>query len=198
MKTDQVISQFLLASSAAPVQQTKGAVHTTINQTARKNTVHSAVLLPIVSVHDRAHLLFCKRSNILNSHPSQICFPGGKVEQQDANIINTALRETEEEIGLSITESQVLGTLPLLSTLTGYQITPVVAKVHQHAKWLGQSAEVQHTFVLPLKQLKAQQNWQTFNFIHKGESVSLEGFMTPHGLLWGATAKIVKQFIQLV
>lgn len=96
MKIDQVISQFMLAPIMA---QTPTTLHT---------LKQSAVLIPIVDVNTRAHLLFCKRSSELPSHPSQICFPGGKVEQQDSNIINTALRETEEEIGLTIAESQVL------------------------------------------------------------------------------------------
>ncbi|TMN35340.1 CoA pyrophosphatase [Pseudoalteromonas sp. S2755] len=185
MKIDQVISQFMLAPIMA---QTPTTLHT---------LKQSAVLIPIVDVNARAHLLFCKRSSKLPSHPSQICFPGGKVEQQDSNIINTALRETEEEIGLAISESQVLGILPFMQTLTGYQITPVVASVQQDATWVNHSDEVQHTFTVPLNQLSAAKNWRTFHFTNNGKPVSLDGFMTPHGLLWGATAKIVKQFTAL-
>ncbi|MEJ6476457.1 CoA pyrophosphatase [Pseudoalteromonas piscicida] len=186
MKTDQVISKFLLAPVTAP---------TTQRLTRLKQ---SAVLLPIVNIQNHAHLLFCKRSSVLPSHPSQICFPGGKVEQQDTSIINTALRETEEEIGLSVAMSEVLGTLPCFQTLSGYQITPVVASVQENAKWEEQSDEVQHTFIIPLRQLNDRENWQTFHFTHQGKPISLEGFMTPHGLLWGATAKIVKQFTELL
>lgn len=186
MNIDKVVAQFLLS----PNIRHQHADIRTLKQ--------SAVLIPIVAIDEQAQLILCKRSPHLASHPSQICFPGGKVEQQDVTLINTALRETAEEIHLATNEAQVLGTLPAMHTLSGYQITPVVANINRTASWSTQSDEVAHTFMVPLAALANSSNWQQLTLRYRGKDISLEGFMTPHGLLWGATAKIIQQLLTTI
>ena len=186
MNIDKVVAQFLLSPN---IRHQQADIHT---------LKQSAVLIPIIAIEEQAQLILCKRSPNLASHPNQICFPGGKVEQQDVSLINTALRETAEEIHLATDEAQVLGTLPIMHTLSGYQITPVVANINRTASWSTQSDEVAHTFMVPLAALANNSNWQQLTLRYRGKVLSLEGFMTPHGLLWGATAKIIQQLLKTI
>jgi 8-oxo-dGTP pyrophosphatase MutT (NUDIX family) len=88
----------------------------------------ASVLIPIV-LRDVPTVLLTQRTDHLNDHPSQISFPGGRTEPGDADAVATALREAEEEIGLDATWIEVLGSLPIYTTSTGFIVTPVVALV---------------------------------------------------------------------
>ncbi|WP_440055689.1 NUDIX hydrolase [Pseudoalteromonas sp. T1lg65] len=185
MKLDHLISQFLLSNVSQP------------RYAATTGKRESAVLLPLVEVDGHAELLFCKRPNYLASHPSQICFPGGKLEPHDLNLAATALRESHEEIGLLKENVNMLGALPSISTLTGFVITPFVAVIKNHHTVVPHSDEVECVFSIPYHSLKDNQRWQYSEFTARGRAIKVEGFMTQYGLLWGATAKIVKSFIKL-
>ncbi|TMP24587.1 CoA pyrophosphatase [Pseudoalteromonas rubra] len=158
----------------------------------------SAVLVPLLEVNGEASMLLCKRSAQLRSHPSQLCFPGGKVELQDASVISTALRESQEEIALDPQQVNPVGVLPLHTTLTGFRITPVLAVLNHNATWETCSEEVEQVFTLPLSLLAQQRAWQPVQTQLRGKPVTFNGLMTEHGLLWGATAKIVQQLLARV
>lgn len=158
----------------------------------------SAVLVPLLEVNGEASVLICKRSAQLRSHPSQLCFPGGKVELQDTSVITTALRESHEEIALDPQQVNPVGVLPLHTTLTGFRITPVLAVLDNNATWETHSAEVEQVFTLPLSLLAQQRAWQPVQTQLRGKAVTFRGLMTEHGLLWGATAKIVQQLLARV
>ena len=99
-----------------------------LRNTARPLTT-AAVLLPLVVHANGMSLLLTRRTAHLHDHAGQISFPGGRVDPQDANVVATALRETEEEIGLSRRHIEVIGALPDYLTGTGFQVAPVVALV---------------------------------------------------------------------
>src|SRR5690606_16853704 len=89
----------------------------------------AAVLFPIVWREEGHTVLLTQRTAHLKDHPGQISFPGGRVEAEDGSPLETALRETEEEIGLARDHVSVLGYLPEYRTGTGFRVTPVVARV---------------------------------------------------------------------
>jgi 8-oxo-dGTP pyrophosphatase MutT (NUDIX family) len=88
----------------------------------------AAVLVPLIVRGDDVQVLLTERTAHLNDHAGQISFPGGRVEEHDANPIATALRETEEEIGLGAGLVDIIGALPEYTTVTGYRVTPVVGR----------------------------------------------------------------------
>ncbi len=90
----------------------------------------AAVLVPLVLGHADPAILLTRRTDHLHHHPGQISFPGGRVEEQDSTAVDTALRETEEEIGLSRRHVELLGALPDYYTGTGFRVTPIVGLVH--------------------------------------------------------------------
>ncbi|CAH9051276.1 putative Nudix hydrolase NudL [Pseudoalteromonas holothuriae] len=188
MTLNEVITRF----NTSAVQQNKP------HMVARQSVKSSAVLIPLVEQDGQATLLFCKRAAYLTHHPSQLCFPGGKAEPQDKNLVMTALRETQEELGILPSNITPLGTLNIHATLTGFNILPVVAKLAPNAHWHTDSEEVEHAFTLPLTQLVDTKNWHIYELILGGKARQLPGFITPHGLLWGATASLVQNFIALI
>ncbi|KZN65495.1 hypothetical protein N473_12345 [Pseudoalteromonas luteoviolacea CPMOR-1] len=179
MKLEHVISRFRLSPLSASRCATQG--------------VESAVLVPLIDIDNGAHILLCKRHAKLRSHPSQICFPGGKVEHGDHSAVDTALRETFEEISLSRSHISALGQLPIHNTLSGFHITPIVARVQKYATWEHQSNEVDSVFTIPLSALMDPIQWQSYPCRYRGKPININGFMTSHGLLWGATASIIKK-----
>ncbi|MDP2636668.1 MULTISPECIES: CoA pyrophosphatase [unclassified Pseudoalteromonas] len=154
----------------------------------------SAVMLPIIDIQDCAHILLCKRPNYLKHHPGEICLPGGKNEKKDLSLRHTALRELYEELNIKPAQIRVAGKLPNYSTLTGFTITPFVGFLDSKTQWAADPSEVAASFLVPIHTLADASNWEPIPFQRFGQQRTLEGFRTPHGLLWGATASIIKNF----
>ncbi|MFN3746143.1 MAG: CoA pyrophosphatase [Hyphomicrobiaceae bacterium] len=151
----------------------------------------AAVLVPIIA---RAELtvLLTERTAHLATHAGQIAFPGGKVEETDPDTVHTALREAEEEIGLSRTLVEPLGFLDGYRTGTGFLVTPVVALVRPDFVLVPDPGEVASTFEVPLAFLMDPAN-------HKRHSRPWRGrerhyYAMPYGerYIWGATAGMLK------
>lgn len=117
---------------------------------ADKNFTDASVLIALVERESGLHLLFTRRTAHLAQHPGQISFPGGQVDATDNNIIETALREAQEEIGLNKERVDVFGTLPDYFTGTGYRVTPVVAAVTSLPVLESNVNEVAEIFEVPL------------------------------------------------
>lgn len=152
----------------------------------------AAVLFPIVMREEGQTVLLTQRTAHLRDHAGQISFPGGRVEADDPSPIHTALRETEEEIGLSRERIDVLGFLPEYRTGTGFRVTPVVALVRPPFELAIDPFEVAEAFEVPLAFLLDPLN-------HKRHSLHYRGalrhfFAMPYGdyFIWGATAGMIR------
>ncbi|MFT4171162.1 MAG: CoA pyrophosphatase [Rhodocyclaceae bacterium] len=158
----------------------------------------AAVLIPIVADGAGLSVLFTRRTDHLYHHPGQISFPGGRVEAADANDISTALRETQEEIGLAPDRIQILGQLPGYGTVTGFRITPIVGLVNAPLTLALDAFEVAEVFQVPLAHLTNPRNYQ----IHRIERAGLvrEFYAVPHAgrFIWGATAGMLAAFCAYV
>lgn len=110
----------------------------------------AAVLMPLVQRPSGLSVLLTERSTELPTHSGQVAFPGGKVDPDDADAIHAALRETEEEVGLTPNFIDVLGALPVYETGSQFIITPVVALVREGFVLHPNAAEVARTFEVPL------------------------------------------------
>lgn len=154
--------------------------------------VPAAVLFPIV-VRDSGHtVLLTQRTAHLRDHAGQVSFPGGRVEADDASPVHTALRETEEEIGLSRDRVDVLGFLPEYRTGTGFRITPVVGLVHPPFDLAPDPFEVAEIFEVPLAYLLDPANHQRHSLHYRG--ALRHYFAMPYGgyFIWGATAGMIR------
>ncbi|MDT3669275.1 MAG: CoA pyrophosphatase [Aromatoleum sp.] len=151
----------------------------------------AAVLVPVVERTDTLSVLLTRRTDHLHHHPGQISFPGGRVEKADVSPVMTALRETEEEIGLEPDRVELLGELPEYFTGTGFRITPVVGIVHPPFELQLDSFEVAEAFEVPLAHFLDPANHQRHRTEYKGRW--REYYAMPYGdyFVWGATAGIL-------
>jgi 8-oxo-dGTP pyrophosphatase MutT (NUDIX family) len=152
----------------------------------------AAVLFPIVQRGSGETVLLTQRTAHLRDHAGQISFPGGRVEADDPSPLHTALRETEEEIGLAREHVEILGFLPEYHTGTGFRVTPVVALLTPPFELAPDPFEVAEVFEVPLAFLLDPAN-------HKRHSLHYRGalrhfFAMPYGdyFIWGATAGMIR------
>ncbi len=148
----------------------------------------AAVLVPVVARDGDINLLFTQRTEHLTAHAGQISFPGGRVEAQDASRIDTALRETEEEIGLARRHVQVLGTLPDYELGTGFRITPVVGWIVAPFETRPDPYEVADIFEIPLQHFLDAARYQRHEYHFNGRHRHYVAIPHEGRYIWGATA----------
>ena len=137
-------------------------------------------------------MILTKRASHLLHHPGQIALPGGKVDPNDADVDDTALREAHEEIGLSSEKVQILGRLPCHETVTGFQITPVLGHIRDYICPVAQPGEVDEVFSVPLWHVFDLSNYRIERRQWLGEWRYF--YAVPFGpyYIWGATARILR------
>jgi 8-oxo-dGTP pyrophosphatase MutT (NUDIX family) len=148
----------------------------------------ASVLVPVVDHGDELGVLFTRRTAHLHDHAGQISFPGGRAEPSDSNAAETALRETEEEIGLHRRHIFVLGSINDYVTVSGYRVTPIVGLIEPPFELRPDSFEVAEVFEVPLRVLLDPANHQRNTVVHNG--VPRHYYAIPHEAyyIWGATA----------
>ncbi len=159
---------------------------------AREQPVRpAAVLIPVVD-HPQPTVLLTQRSAHLNDHAGQISFPGGKIDAIDASPLDAALREAEEEIGLSREFIDPIGYLDLYATGFGFRILPTVARVKPGFKLRINQAEVDDAFEVPLAFLMDPANHQVHSKEFRGMERSYYAMPFAEHYIWGATAGILR------
>ena len=151
----------------------------------------ASVLFAIVLRESGPSVLLTQRTAHLRNHPGQISFPGGRLEPEDASPADTALREAEEEIGLSAAHVEIVGYLPEYRTITGFRVTPVVAIVTPPFDLRADPREVAEIFEVPLAFLMDATNHQLHSMPIGG--TTRHYFAVPYQgrFIWGATAGII-------
>ena len=154
----------------------------------------AAVLIPVVQRKEGFTLLFTRRTEHLHDHAGQISFPGGRAESGDMSAAHTALRETEEEIGLAAESVEVLGTLHEYVTVTGYRVTPVVGLVTPPFELKLDEFEVAEVFEMPFRFLLDSGNHQRNSVLYEGRERHYYAFPYRQYYIWGATAGMLMNF----
>jgi 8-oxo-dGTP pyrophosphatase MutT (NUDIX family) len=171
------------------------SVRTAIGASVAETPLRPAsVLIPVIEREAGLTVLFTRRTEHLQAHAGQISFPGGGAEPSDASSIETALRETQEEIGLHPRQVEVLGTLEDHPTVTGYLVTPVVGLVSPPFELRLDEFEVAEIFEVPLVFLLDPANHRRDSMIREGRRRDFDA--VPYGphYIWGATAAMLLQF----
>ncbi len=154
----------------------------------------AAVLVPVISRGSDLAVLFTRRTDHLYDHAGQISFPGGRAEPHEENAVQTALRETEEEIGLAAGRVEILGSLSEYVTVTGYRVTPVVGLVRPPLELKPDEFEVAEIFEVPLRFLLDPSNHQRNSVVHLGRQRHYYALPYEQYYIWGATAGMVMNF----
>ena len=164
----------------------------------RAEPVRAAVLIPLVQRPQGLTILLTMRTDHLSSHAGQVSFPGGRSEPFDVSAMDTALRETEEEVGLSRAHIEVLGCLPDYLTGTGYQVTPVVGLVTPPFELRADPSEVAEIFEVPLAFLMDGVNHQRLSVELPGGRRSFYAMPYERFYIWGATAGMLRNLFHLL
>jgi 8-oxo-dGTP pyrophosphatase MutT (NUDIX family) len=173
----------------------------------QREPTHASVLVPLVERAAGLNLLLTRRTDHLTDHAGQISFPGGRAESSDADVIATALRETEEEVGLARSHVEVLGTMPVYTTVTAYEVTPVVGLVRPGFTLALDASEVAEAFEVPLAFLMNPAHHQRHEFEFGGvrrEFLSMPWLgVDEHGrprryFIWGATASMLRNLYRFL
>jgi len=167
---------------------------------------NASVLIALVQREHGLNLLFTRRTAHLSQHAGQISFPGGRAEAQDNDAIETALRETREEIGLASDRVDVIGQLPPYHTITGYRVIPVVGIVADLPPLTPDENEVEEIFEVPLRFLMDGAAHQRRRIIIPGDESrefqrshrSFYAMPYQHYFIWGATAGMLRNLFHFL
>jgi len=157
----------------------------------------ASVLITLVKQSDNQwHIILTKRAKHLKNHAGEICFPGGKFENADLNLQRTALRETQEEIGLANNDLKIIGKLPEQITISQYYVTPYVAVLENEnglniRELVIDKNEVEEVFTVPLDYLIDQKNQKVVKRQIKEISFSYHSIEYNDYVIWGATARML-------
>jgi 8-oxo-dGTP pyrophosphatase MutT (NUDIX family) len=158
----------------------------------------AAVLIPITRSRNGLEVVFTRRSTTMRNHPGQISFPGGKQDHSDTSFQHTALREAEEEIGLSQTDVKIIGALPKHVTVTSFLVHPYVGLIPPDFIPAIQADEVAEVFLAPLEHLLDPSNYLIEGRMWQGHK--RQYFTVPYGpyYIWGATARMMRMFADIM
>lgn len=151
----------------------------------------AAVLVPLVDRPEELTVLLTQRTEHLVHHPGQVSFPGGRVEAHDTGPIETALRETEEEIGLDRRHVEIAGFMDLYQTVTGFVITPVVGFVAPPFTLAPDPFEVAEAFEVPLSHVLNPANHERRSGLFQGRRREYDVVLYKDYNIWGATAAML-------
>ena len=150
----------------------------------------AAVLVALHLAGGRAHVVFTRRREDMRRHPGEISFPGGRAEPDDSDLLATALRETEEEIGLPGSRVEILGALqPTPTIATGYAVYPFVGLIEPGHEWTLSPREVARVLELSLDDLRA--GYARRRLLRRGLPIRTETYVVGDDLIWGATARML-------
>ena len=191
---DQVIGAFDGPGIDPPSLDGRGATYGWVSQDREslpKRITPAAVLVPLVERDDGLTVLLTQRPGHLKSHPGQVSFPGGKTEPHDATAEDTALRETEEEIGLSREKVDLIGRLGQRTTGSGFKVTPVVGLIQPPFETVPDPGEVEAVFEVPLSFVLDPSNQKIETRFIRGIDHQFYVLPFENFYIWGLTARLL-------
>ncbi len=156
-----------------------------------KGLKKAAVLMPLVKRRHGLNIIFTERASHLRHHPGQVSFPGGKYEQSDGSLQHTALRETQEEIGILQNQVSIFGSLPQLPTVSGFVVSPYLGFVSSNHSTLIDPQEVKSVFEVPLEYLLNKDNFHKQHLLANKKRHFTYCIAYQNRMIWGATAQMI-------
>ncbi len=155
----------------------------------------AGVLLPIIGREPGPSVLFTVRAMHLDSHPGEVSFPGGSLEECDCDLVDASIRETYEEVGIARESITLLGLLDYFDTISGYRVLPVVAIIATPVSLVLDQSEVAGSFEVPLAFLLDRSNYELRQVERDGQQHQIYILQWQQHAIWGATASILVDLI---
>ncbi len=157
------------------------------------------MLLPLFQKGGRYQVLFTQRTDRVKHHKGEISFPGGVVDEGDEDVEATASREIFEEIGLPGENMEILGKLDDAVTISSaYLITPIVAEIAYPYPFSINEDEIAELIEIPLEAFLEEDRWTEEIYVNRGKKIPSYRFEYGGRIIWGATARIMKQFLDIL
>lgn len=156
----------------------------------------AAVLLPLYVRNNRDYLLFTERTAHLEHHAGEISFPGGGHDAEDVELSDTALRETEEELGIPRNDIEILGRLDDFYSIHGYHVIPYVGVIPTPDNLRHDPFEIAGTFEAPLDYFRDPSVHRIEDWQHRGRTHPVDFYHFEEHVIWGLTAAILRQFLE--
>lgn len=154
----------------------------------------AAVLLPLFRADEEDWVLLTRRTADLEHHAGEISFPGGGRDPEDPDLLVTALRETEEEMGIRPQDVTVYGRMDDFISIHGYRVTPFVGEFPAPYRYAANPAEIAEVIELPLRQFLEDGVWYQENWTHKGRVHPIDFYDVEGYQVWGLTAAMLRHF----
>jgi 8-oxo-dGTP pyrophosphatase MutT (NUDIX family) len=165
----------------------------------RDDCVVAAVLVPLFIMDGEAHVLLTKRSQEVEHHRGEISFPGGKLDETDANLLSCALRETHEEVGIHPSAVSVVGELDEFHTVaTGFLVAPFVGIIPYPYELRPSRREIDEVLHVPLEVFFDPSRKTTETWTFKGVALEITAYKWNDHTIWGATARIMNHFVDVL
>jgi 8-oxo-dGTP pyrophosphatase MutT (NUDIX family) len=160
--------------------------------------VPAAVLLPLYVKEGACHVLFTKRTEHLHHHRGEISFPGGVRHPEDRDALETALRETREEVGIAPADVEILGALDDFYSIHDYLVTPYVGLLPADPRFRTNAGEIERLIEVPLAHLLRPEIFRAEDWSWRGRTQPVYFYTYGNDEIWGLTAAILKQFLDIV
>jgi 8-oxo-dGTP pyrophosphatase MutT (NUDIX family) len=186
---------------------TSGLLHQRLEEFRRQSTrreiapaglIPAAVLVPLVPGNGETHLLLTRRTDAVETHKGQVAFPGGMVDEDDRDRMATALRETDEELGIGSAAIEPIGYLDDLATPTGFLITPVLGVLSRMPAMSLNPAEVAEAFLVPLSFFENNINRRRVTRGTEFGPRETWQYDFDGRIIWGATATIIRDLMVML
>jgi len=162
------------------------------------NRVPSAVLIPVYEQQGQYHIVFIRRTETVKTHKGQISFPGGTREISDGTLLDTAIRESFEEIGLSPEDVEILGGLDdEVTTTSNYVVTPFIGMIPWPYRFVKNKDEVNEIIRVPIAALMDEGCLKPDTEYLNGKEFESYAYHYKEKVIWGATARILKKFLDV-
>jgi len=165
-----------------------------LHKIPRQGLRPAAVLMPLFVKDGEAWTLFTRRTEHLNHHRGEISFPGGGMHAEDENLTATALRETEEEMGITPGDVEVLGRLDDFYSVHGYHVVPFVGRIPWPYDFRVNQEEIAEVIELPLSMLRDPAIYHEEDWTFQGRVHPVSFYTVGRHVIWGLTAAILRQF----
>jgi len=161
--------------------------------------VTAAVLVPLFADNGRCYVLLTKRSEEVEHHKGEISFPGGKFDESDKDYLSCALRETSEEVGINPSHVRTLGELDDFYTVaTGYLVVPFVGIIPYPYNFKPSSREIADLLKVPLEVFFDSSIRSEYILDYEGQAIEVVSYLWEGHNIWGATARIMKHFTEVI
>ncbi len=165
------------------------------DQTAQR----AAVLVPFFEHEGECHLLFTLRTSNLPTHKGDVSFPGGRYHPDDVSLLHTALRESEEEVGLKQADVQIIGPLDDLRTqASNYVVTPYVGMIPYPYDFQPNAWEVAEIFSVPFVFLEDLSHLNDETWVHDGATIPIQTYRYQGYKIWGATQRMIQNLLEIL